>query len=218
VAGALVAAPLGDVSIVGTVLVASGVIFLVGLVNAFNFMDGIDGISAVTVVVAGGWFMWLGRDADVTTGAAGVMVGSALGFLYWNAAGRVFLGDVGSYFLGGLLAVLIIRGVEDGVAAHLMVAPVAVYVGDTVGTLIRRVRQGHQVGVAHRDHVYQRLTQAGLSHLRVALLVGAWQALVCVSTWLLRDSLVLVLLSWAALLTAYALLPGMVRTRVKEVA
>lgn len=218
VAGVLIAVPLADPSVSGALLAVVGVVFVVGLVNAFNFMDGINGISAVTVMVAGGWLMWLDRQAHAPAGIAAMMVGSSLGFLLWNAAGRVFLGDVGSYFLGGLLAVVIVLGVDAGVSASLMVAPVVLYVGDTVGTLIRRAFKGHRVGAAHREHIYQQLTRAGLPHLGVAVLVGACEVLVCASTWLLRDSLVLVLLSWAAVLTAYVRLPSMARDRIKEIA
>jgi len=155
---------------------AIGAIGFVGFVNAFNFMDGINGISALHAVVAGAWFAWLGHRDDLTSltllGLA--IAGGALGFLPWNALGRVFLGDVGSYGIGALLAGAALAAWAGGVAVLLAVAPLLVYVADTAWVMARRARAGKPLTEAHREHAYQRLVQQGWPHL----LAAAWSAAV----------------------------------------
>jgi len=150
--------------------------WIVGFVNAFNFMDGVNGISAGHALVGGAAYACLGlwhRDAFLA--AAGVAVSAgALAFLPWNAVrARVFLGDVGSYALGAALALLAADCLLRGLPPEAALGPVALYLADTGWTLQRRIRAGEPWLQAHRTHAYQRLCDAGWSHLRVALATGA---------------------------------------------
>lgn len=152
--------------------VAGVAVWLTAFVNAFNFMDGINGISALCAILAGGVYAVLGarHDLPVLTGAGAVIGVAALTFLPWNAGrARIFLGDVGSYGLGGGLAALAAYAVSHGVAAEAAVAPLAVYLADTGWTLARRMARREAWYRPHRTHVYQRLTDLGWSHQRVAL-------------------------------------------------
>ena len=77
-----------------------GLALFVSFVNAFNFMDGVNGISALNAAVAGGWFAIVGHDRSVDSAVALglVLTGVALGFLPWNVpTARLFLGDCGGY-------------------------------------------------------------------------------------------------------------------------
>jgi len=163
------------------VAVALTVVFwLVGFVNAFNFMDGIDGISVAQAVCAGVTWFLVGRHTGNDVLAAGgiIVAGAALGFAPWNLpAARMFLGDSGSYFLGAWLAALAVVGIRAGVPAEAVLAPLALYVADTGATLVRRVARGERWYEPHRDHAYQRLGDAGWSHVRTAGLVAACVAL-----------------------------------------
>jgi len=153
------------------------VVWMMGFVNAFNFMDGINGISAVTALLAGATYVVIGQSVDsrLITAAGAVVAGAALGFLPWNFPhARVFLGDVGSYFLGAWLAFLALIAALTDVPPEAALAPFAVYLADTGITLARRVLRGERWYEAHRQHVYQRLNDHGWSHARVTLLVGAW--------------------------------------------
>ena len=166
------------------ILIAAGpaiVVWITGFVNAFNFMDGINGISAGHAIVAGGAYAILGALEHDTfiTGAGAAIAASGLAFLPWNAfRARVFLGDVGSYALGAGLAVLAIDAVLHGVTLEAAVAPLAVYLADTFWTLQRRIRAGEPWRDAHRTHAYQRLCDAGWSHQQVTVLACGVSAVV----------------------------------------
>lgn len=156
-------------------LIGLGVLWLVAYVNAFNFMDGINGISAAQSIVAGGAWGVIGwwKDEPVLAGLGLVIAAAALGFLPFNFPhARVFLGDVGSYFLGAWLAATAVVGLQAGIPPEAVLAPLALYVADTGLTLVRRAVRGEPILEPHRSHVYQRLVQAGWTHTRTTLVVG----------------------------------------------
>jgi UDP-N-acetylmuramyl pentapeptide phosphotransferase/UDP-N-acetylglucosamine-1-phosphate transferase len=146
--------------------------WITGFVNAFNFMDGVNGISAMFAILAGVVYAVVGlrEDLPLLSGAATVVAVAASTFLPWNAGrAKIFLGDVGSYGLGAALAGLAAYAALHGVPLEAAVAPLAVYLADTGFTLVRRMRAGEDWLRPHRTHVYQRLTDLDWSHLRVAL-------------------------------------------------
>jgi UDP-N-acetylmuramyl pentapeptide phosphotransferase/UDP-N-acetylglucosamine-1-phosphate transferase len=154
-----------------------GVVFwLVAYVNAFNFMDGVDGMSVVQAVVAGTTWWVVGEWRDVHSLSAGglVVAAAAMAFAPFNfPRARMFLGDVGSYFFGGWLAVLAVVALRSGLTVEAALAPLAVYLADTGLTLARRVARHEAWYLPHRDHVYQRFTSLGWTHARITALVGA---------------------------------------------
>lgn len=149
-------------------------LWLVGLTNAYNFMDGIDGIAGSQAVVAGLAWAALGW----ATGAAQIAaVGLALaaasaGFLGHNwPPARIFMGDVGSAFIGLVLATLAVAGAEvDPRLAFAGVLPVWPFVFDASFTFVRRALRHENVFEAHRSHLYQRLVILGHSHRSVTVL------------------------------------------------
>ena len=156
------------------------VIWIAGLTNAYNFMDGIDGIAGSQAVVAGiGWAI-LTSTTLAPIGITGVAIaGTSFGFLFhnWQPA-RIFMGDVGSAFLGFLLASLAVIAMQHDprlfLCGALMVWP---FLFDTIFTFLRRVIRHEKVFAAHRSHLYQRLVQTGISHSRVATLYAALAAI-----------------------------------------
>ncbi len=166
-------------------LLPVGVIFVAGFVNAFNFMDGINGISGFNALLMGASFAWIGLiyEQDVVVGLGLITVGCALGFIPLNLAGRIFLGDVGSYLFGGLIALTFALGVLSGLPLLLMVSPMVIYIVDTSTTVVSRARRGERLLEAHRSHIYQRLTRGSVGHLGVALFVAGCGSLMVVSAW-----------------------------------
>jgi UDP-GlcNAc:undecaprenyl-phosphate GlcNAc-1-phosphate transferase len=176
VAGSVVAVLLAASGVTPLLLVSLVGLWIVSYTNAFNFMDGIDGISAAQALVAGISYAGLGAWAHKYIVIVGGLsaAGAAAGFAPWNVpVARVFLGDVGSYALGAFLATLGVLALRSGATVEAAAAPVAVYLADTGTTLLRRMRSGKAWYLPHRTHIYQRLTDLGWSHQHTAALVGA---------------------------------------------
>ena len=157
-------------------------VWIIGFVNAFNFMDGVNGISAAHAVIGGTAYAclgWLRPDAFLAVAGAAVAAGG-LAFLPWNAVrARVFLGDAGSYGLGVALAMLAAYSFVHRVPPEAALAPLSLYLADTGWALQRRIRSGEPVFEAHRTHTYQRLCDIGWSHQRVTAAAAAVTATVC---------------------------------------
>jgi UDP-N-acetylmuramyl pentapeptide phosphotransferase/UDP-N-acetylglucosamine-1-phosphate transferase len=151
-------------------------IWLAGVTNGYNFMDGIDGIAGLQAVTAGlGWLACSYVSGDAFARDAGAVVATAaFGFLVWNwAPAKIFMGDVGSTFLGFLLAAIPLtsqRPLTAFAAAVLLLWP---FLFDTAFTMARRALKGENILKAHRSHLYQRLVISGWSHARVTALYGA---------------------------------------------
>lgn len=155
------------------------VLWIAGFINAFNFMDGIDGIAGAQALVAGaGWVVFgVLLVLPFLTLIGALLLGTAGGFLMHNwSPARIFMGDAGSALLGLLLATVpwVIGRPDLWLASVLLVWP---FVFDTAFTLTRRTVRGERIWEAHRSHLYQRLVISGWSHRSVAVLYGALSAL-----------------------------------------
>lgn len=180
----------GDVT--GATAIALGAAYVVGLVwliNLWNFMDGIDGLAGGQAVVAAVGLAALASGASAVQAAAAALGGAVLGFLVLNRPpARLFMGDVGSGFLGLVFGVLALEAERSAdvplVAAGLLVAPFLV---DATATLLDRVVRGERWYVAHRDHLYQRLVQRGAGHGTVTSTYVGLSAVLTLVAWLLVD-------------------------------
>lgn len=173
----------GDAALWAPAFVGVAIVATVAYVNAFNFMDGVNGISALNAMVCGGWLAWLGHQYDVPAllvlGSA--LAGATLGFLPWNLSSRIFLGDVGSYGIGGLIATSSVLGWGAGIPGELAIAPTLVYLADTGWVILKRARSGQPLTQAHRGHVYQRLVLQGWAQWAAA----GWSAVLATTICLL---------------------------------
>lgn len=178
---AMVAAGLGDVELLPGMLawlppwVTLGLIlvFLVWMVNLYNFMDGIDGLAGGMAVFGFGTLAVLGLVAGAQPFAvfSALCAAAAGGFLLINfPPARIFMGDTGSATLGLLAGALSLWGARDGIfpfwAALLVFSPFLV---DASVTLFRRTLAGERVWQAHKTHYYQRLVQLGWEHKKTVL-------------------------------------------------
>ncbi len=158
-----------------------GLLALTWFTNLFNFMDGIDGIAgseAVFVGGAGALLNWrFGGDAGLTA-AMLMLAAAALGFLIWNwPPARIFMGDVGSGFLGFTLGVLgLAASRHSAVPLESWAILGGVFSVDATVTLLRRVLRGDRWFEAHRLHAYQILASRWQAHLPVTALVIAVNA------------------------------------------
>lgn len=144
-------------------------------VNLFNFMDGIDGIAATQALIFGLGTQWLGGGLLGWVGdLQWVLVGSTLGFLTFNwPPARIFMGDVGSLFLGLLIGAVVILLADSGKVPF--IASLILLTGfwfDASYTLCVRILTDQTFTQAHRSHLYQRLADR-IGHLRTTLLFAA---------------------------------------------
>ena len=195
---------------------AAGGVAIAAYVNIANFMDGVDGISVGHGAVVGLAFSALGLIAQSMPLAVGgvVLAAGLAGFAPWNLGPQKrFLGDVGSYLLGAMVALLAVVGIVAGLPLISVGSPLVVYVADTAVTLLRRVVRGDRWYESHREHVYQRLTSA-LPHPGVAATVAVLSAvsalaglLVAAGAWPWWGALLVVI----AVVLAYFAIPGTLR-------
>jgi UDP-GlcNAc:undecaprenyl-phosphate/decaprenyl-phosphate GlcNAc-1-phosphate transferase len=180
-------------------------LWIVGITNAFNLLDNMNGLSAGVAAIAGLTFALLAaRYVDVgleqlpTATAAAALCGACVGFLPSNFRSRVFMGDAGSLFLGFHLACLAVQGswrsptVPTSVIIPLLVLAYPLF--DTALVVILRLREGRSPVVGGKDHSSHRLVRLGLGRVEAVLLIylfAASQALTAllVSSVTLRLSL-----------------------------
>lgn len=160
-------------------------LFVVFMMNAYNFMDGMDGQAAIFGIFAFAGMLapLVGPQISYFSGEAlvcAMLAGGLAGFLPFNAPGcdperKTFMGDSGSQFIGFALAVVALR-LQDAApdrfplaAALILFSP---FIYDVLFTLVRRFVRGENLLVAHRSHLYQRLMIAGWSHGRTLALNG----------------------------------------------
>jgi UDP-GlcNAc:undecaprenyl-phosphate/decaprenyl-phosphate GlcNAc-1-phosphate transferase len=144
-------------------------VWIVGMVNTINFLDGLDGLAAGVGLIAALLFAWHGYNLDQTTVAAFplVLAGALLGFLPFNfAPARIFLGSAGAYFLGYSLATMAILSPAK-IATALLV--LAVPILDVAWQIFDRVRRGQSPFRGDRGHLHFRLSDFGLPTRRIVL-------------------------------------------------
>lgn len=149
--------------------------WIMGLTNAYNFMDGLDGLAAGQAVIVSFFFLiiTLGSGSIFVYITSYTILAGALGFLIFNfPPARIFMGDIGSAFLGFVFATLaIIAARYDHSHTSFFVMPLLVFnfIFDTSFTFVRRLFRGKKVTEAHREHLYQLFQQIGYSHRTVSL-------------------------------------------------
>lgn len=153
-------------------------IWILGFINMFNFMDGVNGISGVTTLIfclfLGVLSLWGGSLTHLYLAVA--LAAATLGFLIYNfPKGRIFLGDVGSQFLGLWIGILLLSMSQHPLPffhSSVMIFTFFPYLFDSSFTLIRRLLNRENIFKPHRTHLYQLLNRLGFSHVHVTCLYG----------------------------------------------
>jgi UDP-N-acetylmuramyl pentapeptide phosphotransferase/UDP-N-acetylglucosamine-1-phosphate transferase len=180
--------PLPGVAIPGGVRVEFGalawpitLVWIVGMINAYNFIDGADGMAGLGAVVVGGSMAVLGYETRSLAAMllAAFVAAAAGGFLVFNwQPARVFMGDVGSGFLGLFFAAIPLLFREPKEETFLpVVLALWPYIFDTLLSVLRRVWHGQNPLVPHREFLFHRLIRSGASHASAATLYGLLSAI-----------------------------------------
>jgi len=151
------------------------IIFFTAIINFCNFMDGIDGILTLNIIVI------LISSTLISTTSVWVLIGSLIGFLFWNwSPSKIFMGDIGSNFLGGVLvwAILNTTSFNNSLALLLISLPLLL---DPLICLLIRFFYKENIFDAHSKHLYQRLVQGGISHQMVTVIYATSSAFISFS-------------------------------------
>ncbi len=165
----------GVVAFVGPFAAGFTVLWIVGMINSINFIDGLDGLSTGIALIAALTLGVLSLTPAVDQPAVALLcfalAGALLGFLRWNAhPASVFTGTAGVMFVGYTLAVLAVVGTAKVVVALLVLG---VPIIDTFWVIVRRLAAGRSPFTPDRGHLHHRLLDLGLSHRRTVLLILA---------------------------------------------
>ena len=167
-------------------------VFLVGVTNAINLSDGLDGLAGGTTllaVLAIGWISFSSGNLPVASTTA-ALAGALLGFLRFNThPARVFMGDSGSQvlgFLAGVLAIKATQGADITVSAALPLLLLAWPILDTLTVMTERLRNGRSPFAADRRHFHHRLLSLGFDHYQSVLIIYAVQCGLFLLAYFLR--------------------------------
>ncbi|MFQ6098636.1 MAG: glycosyltransferase family 4 protein [Armatimonadota bacterium] len=166
------------------------VAWIVLLTNAFNWIDGLDGLAAGIAALTSVTLLLMSTQAQGAAGSALVSIfgaalaGACIGFLYYNMApARIFMSDSGAMFIGFVLACMGVIGAYKkatlGILAPMLLFGVPIY--DVITTIWLRWRQGRRLTEADRGHIHHRLLDRGWPKQRIVYVCYAMTGVLCVA-------------------------------------
>ncbi|MUV37336.1 UDP-N-acetylglucosamine--undecaprenyl-phosphateN-acetylglucosaminephosphotransferase [Lentibacillus sp. JNUCC-1] len=173
---------LGQVEL-GFASVLVTVFWIVGITNAINLIDGLDGLATgVSTIALSSMLVMALVDGRVAAAyLCIVLIGANLGFLYHNFyPAKIYMGDTGSNFLGFMIAAVSIMGLFKNITLFSFIIPVivlAVPIFDTLFAIIRRAWNKEGIMTADNKHIHYQLLAAGYSHRTTVLIIYAFSAL-----------------------------------------
>ena len=150
-------------------------LILIGIINFINFMDGIDGLVAGSMI-----FIVLTSSVILNQNFYG-LISALLAFLFWNwSPSKVFMGDVGSTFLGGFIVSVLTNAnnIEFSILIFISCIPLLL---DALVCLIRRFMDNQNIFKPHKLHLYQRLVQNGWTHSLVSSFYIGWSSIISIA-------------------------------------
>lgn len=156
----------------GLLSVPFTVLWIVGIINALNLIDGLDGLAAgISIIALLGVVLVAFQSQQYMYSTIGIVtISSILGFLIYNHyPAKLFMGDSGSFFLGFLLAILSMLGSKQNNQHFSLVAPIAILgvpITDTLFSIIRRSIRGIPFFSADKNHIHHKLLSKGYSHIQ----------------------------------------------------
>lgn len=171
--------PFGNAIDLGIFSYPFTLLWYLAVINAFNLIDGIDGLAAGISAIAGGVILTIGilnHDPFVSILSLILMAGS-IGFLYYNFyPARIFMGDTGALFLGFTIASICISGVGQfkGITTMTLLIPIvtlALPLIETSNTIFRRMKDNQHIFKADKEHIHHKLLELGYSQKAIALVL-----------------------------------------------
>ncbi|MED1862448.1 UDP-GlcNAc:undecaprenyl-phosphate GlcNAc-1-phosphate transferase [Fictibacillus halophilus] len=157
-------------------------LWIIGITNAINLIDGLDGlaagVSSTVLITISGMAVYNG---NVLVAALGIiLLGSTLGFLVYNwHPAKIFMGDTGALFLGYMIAVLSLLGFKN-ITLFSLVVPIIILgvpISDTLFAIIRRFLNKKPLSAPDKSHLHHCLLNSGMSHRQTVLVIYAMSAL-----------------------------------------
>ena len=169
--------PFGDMLYLEYLSVPLTLLWVVGLTNTVNLIDGLDGLAAGVSTIAAITILLVALQQNFLTVAVlmAALAGSALGFLQHNFnPAEIFMGDTGSMFLGYMLAAVSVTGTVKSAATIALIVPIVALglpIMDTAFAIMRRYRNGRPIFKPDKGHLHHRLLAMGLSQKQAVLLM-----------------------------------------------
>jgi UDP-GlcNAc:undecaprenyl-phosphate GlcNAc-1-phosphate transferase len=184
------------------------VFFIVGVTNAINLSDGLDGLAGGTTLLCcfAVGLLALGSDLPFVPTVAVILAGSILGFLRYNTyPASVFMGDGGSQLLGfsvATLSVMLTQSALAPVSSALPLLLLGLPILDTLTVMLQRIREGRSPFAADKNHLHHKLLGLGFDHHEAVFVIYGVQALLFLAAWFMRyESDVVILVLYAAFAT-----------------
>lgn len=171
--------PFADKIDVGFFSIPITILWIVGITNAINLIDGLDGLAAgiSSICIATIAFMAAMNGNILIFTIAIVVLASTLGFLFYNFhPAKIFMGDTGSLFLGYIIAILSLLGLYKSVTLFSFVVPIIILgvpVFDTTFAIIRRIVNKKPISAPDKSHLHHRIMALGFSHRSTVLIIYA---------------------------------------------
>lgn len=169
--------PFGDVVYIDYLSIPITLLWVVGLTNTVNLIDGLDGLAAGVSTIAAVTILLVAVQQNfwIVAVLTAALAGSALGFLQHNFnPAKIFMGDTGSMFLGYMLAAISVLGAVKSAATIALIVPIVALglpIMDTAFAIIRRYSSGQPIFKPDKGHLHHRLLEMGLSQKQAVLLM-----------------------------------------------
>ena len=166
----------------GFISVLVTVFWIIGITNAINLIDGLDGLATgvSTIALISISIMAIIDSQLIVLYFSIVLIGANLGFLYHNFyPAKIYMGDTGSNFLGYIIAVISMLGLFKNVALLSFLIPIIILgvpIFDTLFSIIRRIRDKESIMMADNKHVHYQLLRIGFSHRTSVLIMYGFSA------------------------------------------
>lgn len=192
--------PFGGVLDFGYLNIPLTVLWIVGITNAINLIDGLDGLAAgvstIALITIAGMALMMGNV--FVFAMAALLAASTLGFLFYNFhPAKIFMGDTGALFLGFMISVLALMGFKNITVISLIIPIImlGVPISDTFFAIVRRLRMKQKLSAPDKSHLHHCLLNVGFTHRQTVLIIYALAAMFGVAALIFSQATV-----WGALL------------------